>query len=886
VKITTELAAALAGRYVVEREVGRGGMAVVYLARDTKHDRLVAVKVLNPELTAALGTERFLSEIKTTATLQHPNLLPLFDSGEAHGLLYYVMPYVEGETLRARLEREQQLPVDDAVRIATGIANALAYAHARGVIHRDLKPENVLLHHGQPVVLDFGIALAVRNAVEGRKTQTGISVGTPQYMSPEQAAGEKTIDARADIYALGTLTYEMLAGEPPHTGRSTQAVIAKVMAGDVRPLTALRPSVPVHIASAVQRALSRVPADRFSTAADFARALEHHTGSTPVPELSAPTSVTAPVSQTRGREMVAWAVAVVALGVAIGAWGWLRPGAAERAMTTRFTVDVPAGTQLDNVYAPLTITHDGRTIIFRALLNNTPQLVRRDVDGLSVTPIAGTEGAGHPVVSPDDKWIAFTAGGEVRRVSLAGSPPVKIGGSPQQGLTWATNDLVLESMNGGLYAVSVADGTQRKLLDADPKRGEVAIQWPIVLPDRKTFFYVSWPASGLAGARIGVGSLATGEAKVLDLPGTTPLGVADGQLFYVSTRGVLTAVPFDLRSLTPTGAPRALVDQIDVNTGVGAARVAMADSGTLVYLTGGTTTKLVTLESDGTEKKVLLEQGLITGPVWSPDGKRIAVQTTSPEGKADVGIIDVATGAFARLTGEGNNANPTWSGDGRRIVFNSTRSGSPAFWWQPVDGSGNPEKLVDADRDDAEAVVSPDGRYLVYHRGGAGLARETWLLELIGARPPRRLITAPGGVGTPTISPDGKWIAYTARQATGEGQVYVRPFPDSGAATQISLDGGNYPVWAPDGKTLYFDFRGRFLYAASLAPGKTMGVTARRQLFGERYFAPGATRRPSYSVAPDGKRFVTLARSAGEAKIVVVTNWLAELRRSQRIEAR
>jgi tRNA A-37 threonylcarbamoyl transferase component Bud32 len=445
VKITTELAAALAGRYVVEREVGRGGMAVVYLARDTKHDRLVAVKVLNPELTAALGTERFLSEIKTTATLQHPNLLPLFDSGEAHGLLYYVMPYVEGESLRARLEREQQLPVDDAVRIATGIANALAYAHARGVIHRDLKPENVLLQHGQPVVLDFGIALAVRNAAEGRKTQTGISVGTPQYMSPEQAAGERTIDARADIYALGTLTYEMLAGEPPHTGRSTQAVIAKVMVGDVRPLTALRPSVPAHIASAVQRALARVPADRFSSAAEFADALvTEGYGAHPTTH-----ATTGRASLAPSRGIVIGLGVTCAAAVALGMWGWLRPGAARPPLTTRFTVDVPAGTQFDNVYAPLTITHDGRTIIFRALLNNTPQLVRRDVDGLAVTPIAGTEGAGHPVVSPDDKWIAFTAGGEVRRASLAGSPPIKIAGSPQQGLTWSTNDLVLRYFSPG-----------------------------------------------------------------------------------------------------------------------------------------------------------------------------------------------------------------------------------------------------------------------------------------------------------------------------------------------------------------------------------------------------------------------------------------------------
>src|SRR5687767_11100491 len=219
------LTSALSGRYAVDREIGAGGMATVYLARDVRHERKVALKVLRPELGAVLGVERFLAEIKVTANLQHPNLLPLFDSGEANGLLFYVMPFVEGETLRARLQRERQLPVDEAVRIAVAVANALDYAHSHHVIHRDLKPENILIQQGQPVVADFGIALAVSRAGGQRVTQTGLSLGTPQYMSPEQATGNRHIDGRSDIYSLGAILYEMLAGDPPHTASTAQAII-------------------------------------------------------------------------------------------------------------------------------------------------------------------------------------------------------------------------------------------------------------------------------------------------------------------------------------------------------------------------------------------------------------------------------------------------------------------------------------------------------------------------------------------------------------------------------------------------------------------------------------------------------------------------------------
>jgi serine/threonine-protein kinase len=264
---------ALADRYRIERELGAGGMATVYLAYDLKHDRKVAIKVLKPELAAVLGAERFLSEIKVTANLQHPNLLPLFDSGEADELLYYVMPYIEGETLRERLQREQQLPVDETVRLVALIAGALDFAHARGVIHRDLKPENILLQAGQPVIADFGIALAVSNAGGERVTRTGISLGTPHYMSPEQAAGDRAVDARSDQYALAALTYEMLTGEPPHTGATAQVIIARLMTETPRSITSARPAASKGIDAAVQRALSKTPADRFPTCGDFARAL-------------------------------------------------------------------------------------------------------------------------------------------------------------------------------------------------------------------------------------------------------------------------------------------------------------------------------------------------------------------------------------------------------------------------------------------------------------------------------------------------------------------------------------------------------------------------------------------------------------------------------------
>ncbi len=266
---------ALQGRYAFERELGRGGMATVYLAQDLRHDRPVALKVLHPELAASLGDDRFQREIKLAARLQHPHILTVYDSGESTGRFWFTMPYVEGESLRDRLRRERQLPLEDALRIAQQAAQALQYAHDHGVVHRDIKPENLLLtRDGNTLVADFGIARALSSgAAESRLTETGLAVGTPAYMSPEQAAGDRGVDARTDVYSLGAVLYEMLAGEPPYTGATTQALIVKRLTEPAPSVRAVRSSVPESVDQAMRKALAAVPADRFSTMAQFGQAL-------------------------------------------------------------------------------------------------------------------------------------------------------------------------------------------------------------------------------------------------------------------------------------------------------------------------------------------------------------------------------------------------------------------------------------------------------------------------------------------------------------------------------------------------------------------------------------------------------------------------------------
>src|SRR5262245_8936207 len=460
-----QLNASLAGRYAVEREIGRGGMANVYLARDLRHARHVALKVLNPDLGAVLGVERFLSEIRVTANLQHPNLLPLFDSGEAEGLLYYVMPYVDGESLRAKLQREKQLPIGEVVHIATAVASALDYAHRHGIIHRDLKPENILLHERQPVVADFGIALAVSNAGGGRMTQTGIARSTPQNSSPEQATGDRAIDGRTDVYSLGAVLYEMLSGEPPHNGSTAQAVIAKVLTDRPRTLRLARDTVPSHVEGAVEKALSKVPADRFQTAQQFADAIA---GASVV----LPSNVVTPSALSRARQPIAsrvarawpvWVPWVLLAGVAGALLPLVRRPSLPEIPTTRFPVTLPGSVALSPVGGFLEMSPTGEGFVVVAQSSSGPQLYYRPMNDLEFKPIPGTENGSQPFVSFDGQWIGFISDGSIKKVAVSGGAPQKVadlGTILPTTPAWAKDGRIITgSLNGVMWVVPAGGGT-------------------------------------------------------------------------------------------------------------------------------------------------------------------------------------------------------------------------------------------------------------------------------------------------------------------------------------------------------------------------------------------------------------------------------------------
>jgi serine/threonine-protein kinase len=552
--LVTRLNTALEGRYHIERELGEGGMATVYLADDVKHERKVALKVLKPELAAVVGAERFLAEIKTTASLQHPHILPLHDSGEADGFLFYVMPYVEGETLRDRIDREKQLPVDEALGIAIAVAGALQTAHDEGIVHRDVKPANILLSRGEPLVADFGIALAVGAAGGNRLTETGLSVGTPYYMSPEQATGDQIVGPASDTYALGCVLYELLVGEPPYLGNTAQAVLGKIIQGAPVSATSVRKSIPPNVDAAIRKALERIPADRFTSTRDFAKALAdpgfRHGEVAGVGDSGSPWN-----RLTRG-----FAATTAVLATALG-WAVLQPDPPPLpAPIERFSLAVAEGQTPDE---QLNVSPDGSMMVYRAM-NETgrPQLYLRQWDNLDPVPIPDTEGDLHdPVISPDGQEVAYVQDGLLKVAPLRGGLVRTLADQAVCCSRWGVDGYLYFSPVGRTIRRVPIAGGEVEQVTARETPGDGPHGYFQVLQGGEVGVFTAWSTP----RQIEALNMTTGQRTVLT-EGVRSFVTSTGHLVFATADGRILAAPFDAEALQLTRAPVPLVDGLGITT--------------------------------------------------------------------------------------------------------------------------------------------------------------------------------------------------------------------------------------------------------------------------------------------------------------------------------
>ena len=757
-------------------------MATVYLAEDLKHKRRVALKVLKPELAAVLGAERFVQEITTTAALQHPHILPLFDSGTADGFLYYVMPFIDGETLRSKLDRETQLGIDESIQITSNVADALDYAHRHGVIHRDIKPENILLHDGRPMVADFGIALAVSAAAGGRMTETGLSLGTPHYMSPEQATAEKEITGRSDIYSLGSVLYEMLTGNPPHTGASAQQIIMKIVTEDAAPVTKLRKAVPPNIAAAVAVALEKLPADRFATAKDFASALAS-------PSFATTRSIKAATASSGGRGWLRdprtmGAAAVTALAL-IGLTGaLLRPGI--QPGPTEYDVGLPDSAALTSYQqAGFAVAPAGDFVIYQTVRGDGLELWYRSLLDGTVRRLEGTTGGSRPAISPDGKRVAFLRkrGDDwtLMTIQLDGEGATTIGQASADGyLSWLAD---------GRIQLIDGDGTRARWFD--PSGGptkSVALGYcimPSALPDASTMLCGGGGDKKAYRVSLANGKFASnlwsGGADSAAVVGSH-FQVVDGRyLTFMSVTGDLVAAPVDLET-GHVGRIARMATGLRRSDYSGAGAYAISASGTLVYAQGiNRAVGNLVLAGGAAPDTLRVGRAAFLRFSLSPDGRRLAAVVESLEGE-ELRVYDLRTGTYVSWSRRPEVRQPVWSPGSDRILVSFNDSvfvGSP-------DLAGPPE-LVFVTKGFFEGFTwMPDNRVI-------GTLWEPFLAVAfhVGARP-AKLDTLRADVSFVRPSPDGRWLAYSNAGIT---EIWLERFPSDGQRYQVASGSVDEAHW-------------------------------------------------------------------------------------------
>ena len=878
------------GPYEVIAQIGAGGMGEVYRARDTRLERDVAIKVLPAEFsTNAQLKLRFEREAKTISQLNHPHICTLFDVGDG----YLVMEMIEGESLADRLMKGP-LPTDQVLRIGIEIASALDRAHRQSIVHRDLKPGNIMLTRGGAKLLDFGlaksasggaIALATAIATEARPlTQEGTIVGTFQYMAPEQLEGQEA-DARSDIFAFGTVLYEMLTGKRAFEGKTKASLIASILDREPIPVTTLQPVTPPALEHVITTCLEKDPEARWQTAHDIWLQLKwiDRAGS----GAGAP-AVTA--RRRRIHERSAWAIAVLGLiaAAAVAAWH-VKTLQAPRVIQASILAPDKAPFIFEGATGPIVLSRDGRWLAFIASADGKNVIWVRLLSGGLAQPLAGTEGATFPFWSHDGRYIGFFAGGKLKKISSAGGPPQAVCdvGSQARGGTWNADGTIVfaPTARDPLNRVSAAGGIATPITRLDEKAGEYTHRFPWFLPDGRHFLYVALSFSGgLDRNKIFAGSLDGNEKKLVVLANSPVMYAPSGHILFVRDR-TLMAQPFDAKRLQVVGDAQPIAGDVQYFSNTSSATFAVSDGGVLAYHTGaGSLSHLVWVDRSGRDAGTVNVSGDLTAPRLSHRGDRIVYSMGDPQGAGtDLWILDIARNVPTRFTFEpGDHSWPAWSPDDSRIAYSAEqKQGFRNIVTKLSSGAAAAQILYSSPALNFVTDWSRDGRYILFQQVDpkSRTGFDIWALD-VEKKTATPVLQTPFTENAAAFSPDGKWITYLSDES-GQKQVYVQPFPGPGGKWQISINGGSSPQWGDDGKELYFQSADAKMCVVSVETAPSFRVSSPTVLFPLHSVAAFAAGNRQWHVTGAGQRFLVNEplHEEGPAPITIVTNWAEQLKK-------
>jgi serine/threonine protein kinase/Tol biopolymer transport system component len=893
-------AGAKLGPYEVLARIGAGGMGEVYQARDTRLNRIVAIKILPPHLAdSAESRDRFEREARMIASLNHPNICTLYDVGHHGDMDYLVMEFLEGETLASRLVKGP-LPLEQTLQYGIEIAGALDKAHRKGMTHRDLKPGNIMLTKSGAKLLDFGLA-KLKQAVSpvgfsptqvatagASITARGAIVGTLQYMAPEQLEGRDT-DARTDIFALGAVIYEMATGKRAFEGQSQASIIAKILETDPPPIRSLLPMTPAALDRLVRTCLSKDPDHRLQSAQDVKLELEWMRDAAPEP--SEPGVVPSTVGWRRA---LPWALfGATALILVLFAWMYeARLRNAVPAEPVRLQISLPAKPSL-RLTGALALSPDGRQLAFSATsADGIPRVWVRALNSLAIRVLPGTESVGALLFwSPDSRFIAFDAAGKLQKMNISGGPAETICSLTLMGVggSWNTDGVIIFGQFGGpIMRVSAAGGIATPLTVLDKTHGDVAHTEPYFLPDGRHFMYVR--DMGSDGA-ISVGSLdAKPEQQDYKKLIQASLGVAyvpssdsgSGQMLFARGQ-TLMAQPFDARHLKISGDPVRVMEEPVVefwDTGA----FSVSASGTLAYWPlGNTGSQLTWFDAQGKVLSAVGQPGVYGTLALSTDGTQAIVSHIAPDLGQSLWLLNISRGTTTRFDLNPSEAEAAvWAPDGGSIIFSSIQAGKMNdLYGMKLTGGAGAVEMIKSNEAKFPLSWSPDGRFLLYGSVGGGTQDDLWVLPLEAGRKPVPFLRTEFDETDGRFSPDGRWVAYVSNES-GLYEVYVRSFspgpPPSpgGGKWLISSNGGHSPMWRQNGKELYYIGLDGELMVVSLGAGSNFQAGAPKALFQ----APPGASGPRWAPSPDGKRFLFLVPETQDAApLTVVLNWQAGLKK-------